>query len=194
MENYLIKSDIDKMFIDLVNNYGRVLPAESKEQARKTFRELLNMGFSFEWLYFALWNLGERNFITNKGLLFYKGYQEEVKEIVSAARRQYREYAATQEEIFSFFEIICDDKTIKEEDKERIEFYDDAYVNGGIRNFSIEEQKEISNLYIETYLKPLLKTTKKEQSDERQSLIEQLRDNHIFVDYKEIPLHWYKGA
>ena len=175
MDNFLIKTETDKMFIDLVNNYGRLLSDESKEQARKTFRELLNMGFSFEWIYFALWNLGERNFITNKGLFFYKGYQEEVEEIVLTARSLYREYAATQEEIFSFFEYICDDKTIKEEYKERIAFYDNAYVNGGIRNFSIEEQKEISNLYIETYLKPLLKTTKKEQSDERQALIEQLR-------------------
>lgn len=194
MENYLTKADISKMFIDLVNNYGRTLTAENKEQARKIFMELLNMGFSFEWLYFALWNLGERKFITNKGLLFYKGYQEEVKEIVLAARRQYREYAATQEEIFSFFECVLNDEKIKEEDKERIAFYDDAYVNGGIRNFSIEEQKEISDLYIKTYFKSLLKTTKKEQSDERQALIEQLRDNHIFVDYKEIPLHWYKGV
>ena len=50
------------------------------------FSQLLKMGHDYEWLYFAIQNLGVREIIRHRGLFFYKPFQDEVDAMVAANR------------------------------------------------------------------------------------------------------------
>ena len=69
-----------------VNDYGRSLPPVDKQVARDVFSQLLEAGYDYEWLYFAIQNLGARDIIRHRGLFFYKPFQEEVDAMVTANR------------------------------------------------------------------------------------------------------------
>lgn len=45
-------------YVKEVNDYGRKLEAVAKQVARDVFSQLLNEGYDYEWLYFAVMNLG----------------------------------------------------------------------------------------------------------------------------------------
>lgn len=76
------KDKIEQMYLNLISEYGLTLPAVNREQAKVIFNDLLsNSVYDLSLLYWALWNLGERDLIQNKGLLYYKNYQSEVKQI-----------------------------------------------------------------------------------------------------------------
>lgn len=80
---------IERMYFELVNEYGQTLPAVNREQAKAIFNDLLsNNIYDLSLLYWALWNLGERDLIENKGLLYYKNYQSEVKQIKQTAEQR----------------------------------------------------------------------------------------------------------
>lgn len=80
-----------------VNDYGRSLPPVDKQVARDVFSRLLEAGYDYEWLYFAIQNLGVRSIISHRGLFFYKPFQEEVDAMVAANREveeQRRQHSA----------------------------------------------------------------------------------------------------
>ena len=69
-----------------VNDYGRSLEPVAKQVARDVFTDLLQTGYDYEWLYFAIMNLGQRDIARHRGLFFYKPFQEEVAAMVAANR------------------------------------------------------------------------------------------------------------
>lgn len=69
-----------------VNDYGRSLEPVAKQVARDVFTDLLQAGYDYEWLYFAIMNLGQRDIARHRGLFFYKPFQEEVAAMVAVNR------------------------------------------------------------------------------------------------------------
>ena len=69
-----------------VNDYGRKLEPVAKQVARDVFSQLLEEGKDYEWLYYAVMNLGQRDIIRHRGLFFYKPFREEVAAMVAANR------------------------------------------------------------------------------------------------------------
>ena len=50
------------------------------------FSQLLESGYDYEWLYFAVMNLGQRDIARHRGLFFYKPFRDEVAAMVAANR------------------------------------------------------------------------------------------------------------
>lgn len=73
-------------YVKEVNDYGRKLDPVAKQVARDVFSQLLEEGKDYEWLYYAVMNLGQRDIIRHRGLLFYKPFREEVAAMVAANR------------------------------------------------------------------------------------------------------------
>ena len=73
-------------YVKEVNDYGRKLEPVAKQVARDVFSRLLEEGKDYEWLYFAVMNLGQRDIIRHRGLFFYKPFREEVAAMVAANR------------------------------------------------------------------------------------------------------------
>ena len=73
-------------YVKEVNNYGRMLEPVAKQVARDVFNRLLEEGKDYEWLYFAVMNLGQRDIARYRNLFFYKPFQEEVAAMVAANR------------------------------------------------------------------------------------------------------------
>lgn len=71
-------------YVKEVNNYGRKLGPVAKQVARDVFSQLLEDGYDYEWLYFAIMNLGQRDIARYRNLFFYKPFQEEVTAMVAA--------------------------------------------------------------------------------------------------------------
>lgn len=73
-------------YVKEVNDYGRKLAPVAKQVARDVFSQLLEEGKDYEWLYFAVMNLGQRDIARYRNLFFYKPFQEEVAAMVVAYR------------------------------------------------------------------------------------------------------------
>ena len=82
-----------------VNDYGRSLDPVAKQVARDVFTDLLQMGYDYEWIYFAIMNLGQRDIARHRGLFFYKAFQEEVAAMVAAHREAEEEKRRESERI-----------------------------------------------------------------------------------------------
>ena len=82
-----------------VNDYGRSLEPVAKQVARDVFTDLLQMGYDYEWIYFAIMNLGQRDIARHRGLFFYKAFQEEVAAMVAAHREAEEEKRRESERI-----------------------------------------------------------------------------------------------
>ena len=82
-----------------VNDYGRSLEPVAKQVARDVFARLLQAGYDYEWLYFAIMNLGQRDIARHRGLFFYKPFQEEVAAMVAAHREAEEEKRRESERI-----------------------------------------------------------------------------------------------
>ena len=82
-----------------VNDYGRSLESVAKQVARDVFTDLLQTGYDYEWLYFAIMNLGQRDIARHRGLFFYKPFQEEVAAMVAAHREAEEEKRRESERI-----------------------------------------------------------------------------------------------
>ena len=82
-----------------VNDYGRSLEPVAKQVARDVFTDLLQMGYDYEWIYFAIMNLGQRDIARHRGLFFYKAFQEEVAAMVAANREAEEEKRRESERI-----------------------------------------------------------------------------------------------
>ena len=57
------------------------------------------MGYDYEWIYFAIMNLGQRDIARHRGLFFYKPFQEEVAAMVAAHREAEEEKRRESERI-----------------------------------------------------------------------------------------------
>ena len=73
-------------YVKEVNDYGRKLEPVAKQVARDVFSQLLEDGYDYEWLYFAIMNLGQRDIARHRSLFFYKPFQEEVAAMAAANR------------------------------------------------------------------------------------------------------------
>ena len=82
-----------------VNDYGRSLEPVAKQVARDVFTDLLQMGYDYEWIYFGIMNLGQRDIARHRGLFFYKAFQEEVAAMVAANREAEEEKRRESERI-----------------------------------------------------------------------------------------------
>ena len=87
-----------------VNDYGRSLEPVAKQVERDVFTDLLQTGYDYEWLYFAIMNLGQRDIARHRGLFFYKPFQEEVTAMVSAHREAEEEKRRESERICAAIE------------------------------------------------------------------------------------------
>ena len=92
---YYKKIDYEKQ----VNEYGASLPPEQKDIAREVFTELLEIGFDYRWLYYAIQNLGQRNIVQYRSLFFYKPFREEVQQMVEEEITKEEEYRQWQQRI-----------------------------------------------------------------------------------------------
>ena len=86
-------------YVKEVNDYGRNLPPVDKQVARDVFTDLLQMGYDYEWIYFGIMNLGQRDIARHRGLFFYKAFQEEVAAMVAAHREAEEEKRRESERI-----------------------------------------------------------------------------------------------
>ena len=77
------------LYLELINEYGASLRARDRVGAKQILADLIKRKFSFKEIYWLLWNLGERNIIENKGLLYYKPYQDEARTIAKEAENQH---------------------------------------------------------------------------------------------------------
>ena len=82
-----------------IAKYGNSLSEMEKDAARRTFNELLEKGFSFEWLYYAVQRLEGRSILKCPKLMFYRPFQEEVNAMMAAAREEERKKKARNAEI-----------------------------------------------------------------------------------------------
>ena len=92
---YYKKIDYEKQ----VNEYGASLPPLQKDIAREVFTELLETGFDYRWLYYAIQNLGQRDIVQYRSLFFYKPFQEEVQQMVEEGITKEEEHKQWQERI-----------------------------------------------------------------------------------------------
>lgn len=82
-----------------IAKYGNSLSEMEKDAARRAFNELLDSGFSFEWLYYAVQRLEGRSILKCPKLMFYRPFQEEVNAMMAAAREEERKKKARNAEI-----------------------------------------------------------------------------------------------
>ena len=82
-----------------VNAFGASLPPLQKHTAREVFTELLENGYDYRWLYFAIVNLGQRDIVQYKSLFFYKPFREEVDYMVQSSIEQEEEEKKRRERI-----------------------------------------------------------------------------------------------
>lgn len=188
---------IEQMFLDLILDIGRRLPESKKETAMSIFDELLDSGLNYELLYLTLWNLGDRDIIQNKRLLFSKSYQDEVRDIARRAREQNSNYNPSLYEIEElYFSTLAQYRDtysyIEDEVKEKIMNYEDRFFNREDYNLTDEEKEEVRAIYIKWFLSKDLSVSKEEYKAERETVIQQLREAKLFVDYKIIPFHAYQ--
>ena len=92
---YYKKIDYEKQ----VNEYGASLPPHQKDIAREVFTELLEIGFDYRWLYYAIQNLGQRDIAQYRSLFFYKPFREEVQQMVEEEKTKEEEYRQWQQRI-----------------------------------------------------------------------------------------------
>lgn len=72
-------------FKKIVNEYGCLLKGEEQDTARAVFNDLLDMGFSYDWIWIALEQL-EGKVQENKKLFFNLSFQEKITEMANENR------------------------------------------------------------------------------------------------------------
>lgn len=99
-----------------IAKYGNSLSEMEKDAARRAFNELLDSGFSFEWLYYAVQRLEGRSILKCPKLMFYRPFQEEVNAMMAAAREEERKKKAHNAEICAKIEaqiLLSQSKPVK---------------------------------------------------------------------------------
>ena len=170
------EQEIEQIFLDLVNEYGSRLPEKQKVIARRVLNELHSGGKSWEWIYWALWQLGDRTIAANKGLLFYGDYQREVDEIVKHARQYHFDYIETYDSFANSIGLwmYFPDQRLEGETVERLEELDNKAWNCADEDFTKEEAKELKNMYIRRRKKQIL-VPRSEWEQEQRAIIGEVR-------------------
>lgn len=175
-DQVLNKEDIELIYLDLLNEYGTKLPPQEKQIARELFTKLRNSGRSWEWIYWAVWQLGERKVANNKGLFFYADFQKEVATIAKNAN-DYVFHKLTMEQ---FMEDYVQWIALNEKENpqykgvyDRLVYFDNKYWNTE-EEFTEEEMEELVSYYKEI-IKQLLKVSKADYELERQYMAGTLR-------------------
>ena len=179
------------LYLELINEYGASLRARDRASAKQILADLIKRKFSFKEIYWLLWNLGERNIIKNKGLLYYKPYQDEARAIAKQAENQYFNELDLNKMIQVLSNIVRYDYYITQYDIERIQYFDNESFNEAREDYTKEEQQEIRELYINYYIKPNIKRSKAEYERERQYIIDELKRTNTKIDFKTIQHHPY---
>lgn len=99
-----------------IAKYGNALSEMEKDAARRAFNELLDSGFSFEWLYYAVQRLEGRSILKCPKLMFYRPFQEEVNAMMEAAREEERKKQARNAAICAKIEaqiLLSQSKPVK---------------------------------------------------------------------------------
>ena len=98
-------------YLEEVNKWGKSLPVIEREVASSMMEELLDAGRTPEWLYFAIQNLGDREFLKNKNLFFYKPFQQEVDEKLYILNKDKKEIEEKAENLLTAYEH-CQQKQV----------------------------------------------------------------------------------
>lgn len=99
-----------------ISKYGASLSDREKDVARRAFNDLLESGYTFQWLYYAVQRLNGRSISECPKLMFYKPFQQEVNQLVEAAREEERKKKARDAEICARIEaqiLLMQSKPIK---------------------------------------------------------------------------------
>lgn len=186
----LSKKEIEQVYLDLINEYGAKLPQHEKVIARELFQSLYNKGKSWEWIYWAIWQLGERRLTNNKGLLFYADYQKEVNDIAKYAR----EYIFDELTIEQFMEDYVQWIVLYEKENplyrnmyDRLEYFDNKYWNTE-EDFTEQDIEELSQYYKEI-VKDVLRISRLDYELERRYIAGELR--RVYGGIYDVPPHPY---
>lgn len=175
-DQVLTDEDIEQIYLDLINEYGLKLPPQERKIARELFLKLRNAGRSWEWIYWAVWQLGERKVVNNKGLFFYVDYQNEVSDIATNANEYiFHELTMEQlmEEYVQWIALYEENNPQYNEVYDRLVYFDDKYWNTE-DEFTEEEMDELVQFY-KWIIKAQLRITKAEYELERKYISEALR-------------------
>lgn len=189
-DQILSKDEVQKVFLELINEYGRKLPVNEREIARTLFQELYDKGKTWEWIYWAVWQLGERKVINNRGLFFFADYQREVDDITKYAREYLGFMRLTYEQFMEDYVqylALYESNNIEESLYQRLCELDDKYWNTE-DEFTEEEMEELS-LYHRDMLKDLLRTPRAEFELEQKSIARELR--RVFGKIVDVEPHPY---
>ena len=153
---------LDKMFRDLINEYGSNLPTGTERGiCRRVIKDLKDEEYSPEEIYWILWNLGDRSLIYNAI------FRVEAMRIVSNARKYHDDYKYNYNDMF------------------------DGMMMAGLSDEEIAEVEDEEQAFIDYYLKPTLSIPKKTYREQREAEIQMLKEQKIYKDFKEIPVHPY---
>lgn len=171
----LKENDIEQIYLDLINEYGMKLPDNQKKIAKELFQDLYDKGKTWEWIYWAIWQLGERKVVNNKGLFFYSDYQREVEDIVRYAN-EYHFTGLTFEQYMEDYVqwlVLYEKDYIEKSLYDRLAYFDDKYWNSD-EVFTYDEFEELKKHYIDM-VKDLLKVSREEYEQEQRSIAKELR-------------------
>lgn len=187
-DQVLSKNDIECLYLDLINEYGAKLPNNEKVVARELFQKLYDSGRSWEWIYWAIWQLGERKIANNIGLFYYEDYKREVNNIAKYAN-EYIFYNLTMEQ---FMEDYVQWIVLFEKDNpkykniiDRLIFFDNKYWNTE-EEFTEEEMEELVLLYKEI-TKDFLRISRLDYELERRQIAGELR--RVYGGVYDVPPH-----
>lgn len=187
-DQVLSKNDIECVYLDLINEYGAKLPNNEKVVARELFQKLYDSGRSWEWIYWAIWQLGERKIANNIGLFYYEDYKREVNNIAKYAN-EYIFYNLTMEQ---FMEDYVQWIALFEKDNpkykniiDRLIFFDNKYWNTE-EEFTEEEMEELVLLYKEM-TKDFLRISRTDYELERRQIAGELR--RVYGGIYDVPPH-----
>lgn len=188
-EKVFTDSRIEQIFIDLINEYGTKLPKCEKIVAKQLFEKLHTQGKSWEWIYWAIWQLGERKVVNNQGLFFYADYQREVSEICKNAHEYHFWQNYTLERCIEDVGIMieCEKDKISEERYKKLDCIESKYWDWGEE--LTEEEKEEIVLYFVDRAKDELRRTRQEHEMEQRAIARELR--RTLGKIVDVPPHPY---
>lgn len=188
-ENVFSDGRIEQIFIDLINEYGMKLPKGEKQIARQLFEKLHSQGKTWEWIYWAIWQLGDRKVVNNQGLFFFDGFQREVDEITKNAHEYHFWKDYTLERCVDDVSIIieCEKDRIGTEMYNRLERIESKYCDWG-EELTEEERQEIVSFYIDR-TKEELRTTRMEFELEQKAIAKEVR--RTLGKIVDVPPHPY---
>lgn len=188
-ENVFNDGRIEQIFIDLINEYGTKLPNGEKQIARQLFQKLHSQGKTWEWIYWAIWQLGDRKVVNNQGLFFYADYQREVSEICKNAHEYHFWKDYTLERCIDDVGIMieCEKDKISEERYKKLDCIESKYWDWG-EELTEEDKEEIVQYFVDR-TKDELRITRQEYEKEQRAIAKEVR--RTLGKIVDVPPHPY---